>query len=106
MLTSILWTISSLVGYKLMFIKDHINGVGSCKVFIEANGVSGCTVIIEVIIIVKQYGMEFFTSKAKLTLLKLRQAFYIVPKLHNFDLAFYIEIRTDISSYAISRILS
>ena len=48
----------------------------------------------------------FFTLKAKLAFIQLRQAFVKAPILHYFDPEYHIRIKTNISSYAIGGILS
>ena len=50
--------------------------------------------------------LGFLISKAKLAFIKLRQAFVKAPILHYFDPKCYIQIETDVSGYAISRILN
>ena len=49
---------------------------------------------------------DVFTPGARLAFTKLRQAFVKAPILHHFDLERHIRIKTDISGYAISRVLS
>ena len=49
---------------------------------------------------------DFFTCRAKLAFTKLRQAFFKAPILHHFDLERHIRIETDVSGYAIGRVLS
>ena len=54
----------------------------------------------------KIVGSDFFTPKAKLAFTKLRQAFVKAPILHHFNPKRHIRIETDISGYAIGRVLS
>ena len=54
----------------------------------------------------KMVGSNFFTLGAKLVFTKLRQAFFKAPILHHFDLERHIRIETDVSGYAIGRVLS
>ena len=49
---------------------------------------------------------DFFTPRAKLTFIELRQAFLKTPILYHFDLECYIRIETDVSSYAIGEVFS
>ena len=48
----------------------------------------------------------FLISKAKLAFTKLRQAFVEAPISHYFNLKYHIRIETNVSRYAISKILS
>ncbi len=48
----------------------------------------------------------FFTSRARTTFIKLRQAFIEAPILNHFDSERYIQIKTDASGYAIGGIFS
>ena len=54
----------------------------------------------------RKVGMGFFTSKAKLAFIQLRQAFIETPIFHYFDPKSYIQIETNVSGYAISDVLS
>ena len=54
----------------------------------------------------KTVGSDFFTSGAKLAFTELRQAFLKAPILYHFDSKRYIWIETDVSGYAIGRVLS
>ena len=49
---------------------------------------------------------DFLTPGAKLAFAELRQAFVKAPILHLFDPERHIQIETDASGYAISRVLS
>ena len=49
---------------------------------------------------------DFHTSEIKLVFDKLRQAFIKIPILYHFDSECPICIKTNLSSYAISRVLS
>ena len=49
---------------------------------------------------------DFLTPGAKLAFTKLRQAFLKAPILHHFDPERHIRIETDVSDYAIGRVLS
>ncbi len=49
---------------------------------------------------------DFFTPKAKEAFIHLYKAFTEAPILRHFDLEYYIRIKTNVSEYAISRILS
>lgn len=51
-------------------------------------------------------GTGFFTSKARLTLAKLRQTFSTPPILYHFDLEYHIRIESNTSSYTIGTIFS
>lgn len=51
-------------------------------------------------------GKNFFTSKAKLALTRLREAFTNASILHDFLPEQYIGIKTDASAYVINGILS
>ena len=51
-------------------------------------------------------GSDFLTPGAKLAFTELRQAFLISPIFHHFDPERHIWIKTDVSSYAISGVLS
>ena len=54
----------------------------------------------------KTVGSDFLTSGAKLAFTKLRQVFVKAPIFHHFDLKRHIWIETNISGYAISKVLS
>ena len=49
---------------------------------------------------------DFLTFRAKLAFIKLRQAFLEAPILHHFNPERHIQIETDVSGYAISRVLN
>ena len=49
---------------------------------------------------------DFLTPGAKLTFIKLRQAFLKAPILHHFDPECHIRIEIDVSGYAISGVFS
>ena len=49
---------------------------------------------------------DFLTSGAKLVFIKLRQAFIKSPILHYFNLERHIRVKTDVSGYVISGVLS
>ena len=51
-------------------------------------------------------GSDFLIPGARLAFTKLRQTFVKAPILHYFELEYYIWIKTDISGYAISGVLS
>ena len=51
-------------------------------------------------------GMSFFTPKARLAFIQLRQAFVEAPILHYFDPESHIRIEIDVSGYAIGGVLS
>ena len=53
----------------------------------------------------KKTKSSFLISKAKMTFIKLRQAFVKAPIFHHFDTECHIRVETDVSGYAISRIL-
>ena len=48
----------------------------------------------------KIIGLDFFTLRANLPFIELRQAFVKAPILHHFDLKRHIRIETNVSSYA------
>ena len=48
----------------------------------------------------------FFTTEAKRTFTKLRQAFIEAPILNHFDPEHHIQIETDVLGYTIDRVLS
>lgn len=73
LLISILQTANSPTTNKLIFV-DSINKIDDGKVIIEANS--------------KKFGVEFFTSKAKLAFTKLRQTFNIALIFYYFDLKY------------------
>ena len=54
----------------------------------------------------KILGSDFFTPRARLAFIKLRQAFVKAPILHHFDLERHIRVETDVSGYVIGEILS
>ena len=54
----------------------------------------------------KMVGLDFLTPGAKLAFTELRQAFLKAPIVHHFDPERHIRIETDISGYAIGRVLS
>lgn len=54
----------------------------------------------------KEFKTRFFTFRAKLAFAELRQAFYIALILSFFDQEGPIWINTNVSGYAISKILS
>ena len=54
----------------------------------------------------KTVGSVFFTPGARLAFTKLRQVFIKAPILHHFNPECHIRIETDISGYAISRVLN
>ena len=49
---------------------------------------------------------NFLIRKARLAFTKLRQAFTKAPILYHFDPGRHIRMKTDVSGYAISRVLS
>ena len=49
---------------------------------------------------------DFFTLGARLAFTKLRQAFVKTSILYHFDSKYYIRVETDVSDYAIGRVLS
>ena len=51
-------------------------------------------------------GPSFFTPKARLAFIKLRQAFIKIPIIYHFDLKCYFWIEINIFRYGISKILS
>ena len=55
---------------------------------------------------IEKAGTGFFTPKARLAFIQLRQAFVEAPILHHFDLESLLRIETDPSSYAIGSVLS
>ena len=54
----------------------------------------------------REAGTGFFTPKARLTFIQLRQAFVEAPILHHFDQESHIWIETNASGYAIGNVLS
>ena len=54
----------------------------------------------------KMVRLDFFTAGAKLAFTKLRQAFVKAPILHYFDPERRVRIETDVSGYAIGRVLN
>ena len=54
----------------------------------------------------KTVGSDFSTPEAKLAFTKLRQAFIKAPILHHFNPERHIQIETDVSSYAIDKVLN
>lgn len=50
--------------------------------------------------------LKFLTSSVRKALNLLRQAFIKAPILQHFDLEYYIQIKTNVSGYAIRSILS
>ena len=54
----------------------------------------------------KTVGLDFFTPKAKLAFIKLRQAFFKAPIFHHFDPEGHIWIETDVLGYVIGRVFS
>ena len=50
--------------------------------------------------------LNFFIPRAKLAFTELRQVFFKTPIFYHFDPKCHIQIETDISSYAISRVFS
>lgn len=84
-------TTNSLVVNKLISIENSINGVGSQKVIIEANS--------------KEFGTEYFISRARLAFVELKQAFSTVPILHHFDPKYHIQIKINRLGYTIGVIL-
>ena len=50
--------------------------------------------------------LDFLTLRAKLAFTKLRQTFFKAPILHHFNPEHHIRIKTDVSGYAIGRVLS
>ena len=54
----------------------------------------------------KEAGTGFFTPEARLAFTQLRQAFIEALILHHFDPKRHIRIETDMSGYAIGRILN
>lgn len=56
--------------------------------------------------IVGKANMRFFTPETRLAFTKLRQALSIARIFYYFNLQYYVLIKTNISDYAISKILS
>ena len=54
----------------------------------------------------KMVGLDFFIPGVKLTFIELRQAFLIAPILYHSDPNCHIQIKTDVSGYAIGGILT
>ena len=54
----------------------------------------------------KTIRLNFFTLGVRLVFTKLRQAFIKAPIFHHFDLKHHIQVETDVSGYAIDRVLS
>ena len=54
----------------------------------------------------EKVGTGFFTLEARLAFIQLRQAFVEALIFHHFDPKSHIRIETDVSSYAISGVLS
>lgn len=52
------------------------------------------------------FGLGFLTSRARLTLAKLRQAFIKVPIFYHFDSEYYIRVKINTSGYIFSEVLS
>lgn len=50
--------------------------------------------------------LSFFTFRAKLVFIQLKQTFVKALMFHYFDLKYYIRIETNVLKYAISKILS
>lgn len=53
----------------------------------------------------KEFKARFITPGARLAFIKLRQVFIKVPTLYHFDLKFHIQTKTDLSDYAIDKVL-
>ena len=54
----------------------------------------------------KTVELDFVTPGAKLAFTKLRQTFLKAPIFHHFDPECHIQIKTDVSGYAIGAVLS
>ena len=54
----------------------------------------------------KMVGSDFFTSRAILAFTKLKQAFVKAPIFYYFDPERHIRIKTNVSGYAIDKVLS
>lgn len=69
---------------------NSINAISSDKLIVETNG--------------KDRRTEYITLGAKLSFIKLKQAFITAPILHHFDPKCHVRIETDMSDYAIDGI--
>ena len=54
----------------------------------------------------KKTELDFLTSGARMAFTKLRQVFIKAPILHHFDPKRHIRVETDVSGYAIGRVLN
>lgn len=85
---------------------DGVSGDSEIGKTISNNVIIPKSLVKSKLLVEPRFKLGFLISRTRLAFIKLRQAFIEAPILHHFDLECHIWIETDISSYAISKVLS